>query len=80
MLLARQKYLNGAAEYLLFMWQMEDLLRAVHFDIDTLEGLSKPMCQMRPVFRRRENGSRSSFRTCARNGLKPRDICLYWMR
>lgn len=41
MLLARQKYLNGAAEYLLFMWQMEDLLRAVHFDIDTLEGFIK---------------------------------------
>lgn len=38
MLLAKQKYKNGAAEYLLFMWQMEDLLRAVHFDAEALDG------------------------------------------
>ena len=38
MLLAQQKYINGAAEYLLFMWQMEDLLRAVHFDLEALNG------------------------------------------
>ncbi len=37
MLLSKQKYMNGAAEYLLFMWQMEDLLRAVHFDVDALD-------------------------------------------
>ncbi|MBM3427293.1 MAG: DUF4924 family protein [Bacteroidetes bacterium] len=38
MTLAQQKYWSGAAEYLLFMWQMEDLLRAVHFDVDALDG------------------------------------------
>ena len=38
MVFAHQKYLSGAAEYLLFMWQMEDLVRAVNFDLEALEG------------------------------------------
>jgi len=38
MVFAHQKYLSGAAEYLLFMWQMEDLVRAVNFDAAALEG------------------------------------------
>src|SRR5690554_5890455 len=28
---------DNIAEYLLFMWQVEDLLRAYHFDIDKIE-------------------------------------------
>ncbi len=38
MVFAHQKYLSGAAEYLLFMWQMEDLVRAVNFDLEALDG------------------------------------------
>ena len=45
MLLAQQKYWNGAAEYLLFMWQMEDLVRAVHFDVEALEGFISTYAQ-----------------------------------
>jgi hypothetical protein len=41
MTLAHQKYLSGIAEYVLFMWQMEDLARAVHFDIDALDSFIK---------------------------------------
>jgi hypothetical protein len=45
MVFAHQKYLSGAAEYLLFMWQMEDLVRAVNFDIDALDGFITTLTQ-----------------------------------
>jgi hypothetical protein len=45
MVFAHQKYLSGAAEYLLFMWQMEDLVRAVNFDADALEGFITTLTQ-----------------------------------
>lgn len=37
MLIARQKRQDNIAEYLLYMWQVEDLLRACHLDIDTVD-------------------------------------------
>jgi hypothetical protein len=43
MVFAHQKYLSGAAEYLLFMWQMEDLVRAVNFDVEALDGFIKTL-------------------------------------
>jgi hypothetical protein len=55
MLLAKQKYLNGAAEYLLFMWQMEDLLRAVHFDIDMIESFIQTYVQDENGFQAERN-------------------------
>lgn len=37
MTLAEQKLKQNVAEYLLFLWQMEDLVRAVYFDPDALD-------------------------------------------
>jgi hypothetical protein len=35
--LAEQKLRQNVAEYILFMWQMEDLVRAVYFDPESLD-------------------------------------------
>ena len=37
MLIAREKYRNNIVEYILYMYHMEDLIRANHFDMDELE-------------------------------------------
>ena len=37
MIIARQKRQENIAEYLLYLWQVEDLLRACKLDIDTVE-------------------------------------------
>lgn len=37
MLIASQKRKENIAEYLLYMWQLEDLLRAYKFDIETIQ-------------------------------------------
>lgn len=37
MVLAEQKLKSNIAEYVIFMWQMEDLVRAVYFDPDALD-------------------------------------------
>lgn len=36
MLIARQKRKENIAEYLLYMWQVEDLIRANHFDMEQI--------------------------------------------
>lgn len=36
MIIARRKRKENIAEYLLYMWQVEDLIRANHFDIDSI--------------------------------------------
>lgn len=36
MIIARQKRKENISEYLLYMWQVEDLIRANHFDMDSL--------------------------------------------
>lgn len=37
MLIARSKRKENIAEYLLYMWQIEDLIRACNLDIDTIQ-------------------------------------------
>jgi len=37
MLIAREKRKTNIAEYILYMWQVEDLIRAYHFNIDDIE-------------------------------------------
>ncbi len=37
MIVARNKKQNNIAEYILYMWQVEDLVRAFNFDIEKLE-------------------------------------------
>ena len=37
MIIAQQKRKENIAEYLLYLWQVEDLLRACKLDIDTVE-------------------------------------------
>lgn len=37
MLIAQQKRKENIAEYLLYLWQIEDLLRACHLDIDMVD-------------------------------------------
>ena len=36
MIIARQKRKENIAEYLLYMWQVEDLIRAYIFDMDSI--------------------------------------------
>lgn len=36
MIIARQKRKENICEYLLYMWQVEDLIRASHFDMDEI--------------------------------------------
>ena len=36
MIVARQKRKENIAEYLLYMWQVEDLIRANRFDMDAI--------------------------------------------
>jgi hypothetical protein len=35
--LAEQKLRQNIAEYIIYLWQMEDLVRALYFDLDTLD-------------------------------------------
>ena len=37
MSLAAKKLKENISEYIIFLWQMEDLLRAVQFDADALD-------------------------------------------
>ena len=37
MIIAQQKRNENIAEYLLYMWQIEDILRAYHLDINLIE-------------------------------------------
>ena len=37
MIIAQQTRKENIAEYLLYLWQVEDLLRACHLDIDTVD-------------------------------------------
>jgi len=37
MILAQQKIKENIVEYLLFMWQVEDLIRANHFDLEKIQ-------------------------------------------
>ena len=37
MYIASQKRQQNIAEYLLYMWQVEDIIRAYHFDIDLIK-------------------------------------------
>lgn len=37
MLIAREKRKNNIAEYILYMWQIEDIIRAFNFDIDKID-------------------------------------------
>ena len=37
MIIAQKKRRENIAEYLLYLWQVEDLLRACHLDIDTVD-------------------------------------------
>lgn len=41
MTLAAQKFKQNISEYVLFVWQMEDLLRAVYFDTEALSDFVK---------------------------------------
>ena len=36
MIIAKQKRKENIAEYLLYMWQIEDLIRANNFDMDLI--------------------------------------------
>lgn len=43
MLIAQQKYNENIAEYLIYMYQIEDLIRSANFNIDTIiEGFVRP--------------------------------------
>jgi hypothetical protein len=37
MIIAREKKKTNIAEYILYMWQIEDLIRASHFDLDVID-------------------------------------------
>lgn len=37
MIIAQQKRKENIAEYLLYLWQVEDMIRAAHFDIDVID-------------------------------------------
>ncbi len=37
MIIAKEKKKNNIAEYILYMWQIEDLIRACNFDIDIID-------------------------------------------
>ena len=37
MTIAERKYAENIAEYIIYMWQMQDLLRAVNMDVESLD-------------------------------------------
>jgi len=37
MLIAQQKQKENIAEYILYMWQVEDMIRACNFDIEIIQ-------------------------------------------
>ena len=52
MIIARQKKKENIVEYLLYMWQVEDLIRAFRFDMDAIEAhLLSKYEQPEPVMR-----------------------------
>ena len=42
MLIAREKKKNNIAEYILYMWQLEDMLRALKLDMEQVEFVTLP--------------------------------------
>ena len=56
MIIARQKRKENIAEYLLYMWQVEDLIRANKFDMDSIN--RTVIAPLRPA-RGGEEGNRS---------------------
>lgn len=49
--LAEQKLKQNVAEYLIFMWQMEDLVRAVYFDSEALDEFIRTYTPGDPEYR-----------------------------
>lgn len=49
MTIAEIKYKENIAEYILYLWQMQDLLRAVQFDVDALDGFIRSYLPMKIV-------------------------------
>ena len=56
MIIAQQKRNENIAEYLLYMWQIEDILRAYHLDINLIELnlISKLLKDVDPLFEDKE--------------------------
>ncbi len=54
MLFAEKEISKNPAEYVLYLWQMEDLLRALEFDMNQVEGLLSTASDMDEVTLRRE--------------------------
>jgi hypothetical protein len=50
MTLADQKLKQNVAEYIIFMWQMEDLVRAVYFDTEALDDFIRTYCPNEEAF------------------------------
>ena len=54
MLFAEKEISKNVAEYVLYLWQMEDLLRALNFDLNKVEQLLLSSSEIDDVTRRRE--------------------------
>ena len=60
MIIARRKRKENIAEYLLYMWQVEDLIRANNFDMDSIR---------RTVVDRYDRSAPPSFEIAEGNGV-----------
>lgn len=62
MLVAKQKRQENIAEYVLYMWQLEDMIRAYKFNIDAMmDGFSLPSADM-PIVRQWYNDMADAMR------------------
>lgn len=57
MIIASQKRKENIAEYLLYMWQIEDIIRAYKLDIDTIDEQDLSRNIMFRMIKRKKFGS-----------------------
>lgn len=72
MSLAAQKLKQNIAEYIIYLWQMEDLVRAVYFDADTLEDFIRTYTPDEKAFAEEKKWFEGLVSTMKREGVEQR--------
>ncbi|MBX7050422.1 MAG: DUF4924 family protein [Flavobacteriales bacterium] len=72
MSLAAQKLKQNVAEYIIFLWQMEDLVRAMHFDTEALDEFVKSFTPDESSFQEERNWFIELANAMKREGVEQR--------
>ena len=72
MSLAAKKLKENVSEYIIFLWQMEDLLRAVHFDANALDDFISSYTPSEDAFDTEKQWFAELMSTMRRDGVEQR--------